>query len=280
MPKSLEEIIKRRSIDGNGCEIFGRVLDVNPEISEDEYLEICKTFKRAPSGTATGGSTEFDKTRFITFVASDETVDSYGDILRVDGVDLTRFKTKSAAFICSHDIRDIEGACGVIVNARKAKNVEGSPEGKAVLVSIYFPTAEEDEDADYIFKKYKSGTLNAVSVGFTPIACNDPPLNSPERKAMGLGPHGVEFTKWAPYELSAVTVGANPNALMQRTLKNQTTDTIIKMIEDQNLVIAEIVKNITSLVAEKSKESEDKGIKSVAQLRDYFDTNPLDVTIK
>lgn len=225
---------------------------------ESEYQEICKAFGRAEEGKGKENepSTEFKKERLITFVASDETVDSYGDILRVDGCDLSRFKRGSAAFITSHDIYNINGACGVIVSAKKAKNVEGCPDGKAVLVTIYFPTAEEDEDADKIYRKYKARTLNAVSVGFHPLEYKIP-SDADEAKKMGLGKNGIEFLKWAPYELSAVTVGANPNALARRQLKTMKGE-FEKMIESGSVETPKI----------------DEG-KMVNQVEDFFKANPI-----
>lgn len=227
---------------------------------DEEYSEICRSFGRMQEGQgkATEPSSEFKKDRFITFVASDETVDSYGDILRVDGCDLSRFKSGAAAFICSHNIYDISGSCGVIVNAKKGKN-EGSPNGKAVLVTVYFPTAEEDEDADKIFRKFKARTLNAVSVGFHPIEYKVP-SSQEEAKKMGLGKNGIEFVKWAPYELSAVTVGANPNALAKRALRD---------------IDAEIGKKLVGAQG----NSEHSEVNNGLQVEEFFKSNPIKIEL-
>ena len=249
MEKSVLQQIKSRLESDEKILTFGRSIDA--EFQDEDYFEICKSFKRAVEGTGSGGSTEFKKDRFITFVASDETEDSFGDILRVDGCDLTRFKNKASAFICSHRTEDIHGASGVIVKAWKAKNISESPNGKAVCVTVYFPTFEEDPDADYVFKKYKAGTLNAVSVGLKVLEYNCP-TSDDERKKIGLGKYGVEVLKWQPFELSAVTVGANPKALMQRSMKEE----------------------IRNAVREFFEESEQPKAKS-ASLSGYFEKNPI-----
>ena len=220
-------------------------------IDDAEYKSICDEFQRKAEGDGTGGSTEFKKDRFLTFVASTETVDSYGDILRVDGCDLSRFKSRACAFLTSHDIRDVSGSSGVIVKAWKVKNLEGVPEGKAVMVMVYFPTEEEDEDADRIFKKYKAGTLNAVSVGLRVTAYNDP-QDEQSRKKLGLGKWGIEVTKWQPYELSAVTVGANPDALVRKSIEDRLVEKIETLLEKIEALTAKKEEtNVSKLPADK-----------------------------
>jgi len=221
----------------------------------EEYKSICKAYGRnedTKEGKAAPPYTDFKKERFMTFVSSDETRDSYGDILRVAGCDLSRYNTPGASnFISSHDIGNIFGACGIMIKSTKGKN-EGSPNGVAVSSLVYFPTEEEDPDADRVYKKYKARTLNAVSVGFQPLEWKIP--SSPEEaKKIGLGPHGIEFLKWMPYELSAVTVGANPNALAKRSVAK-----IRAEIEAYNKIM---------------KPSESVNI--AKQVGDFFAANPI-----
>jgi hypothetical protein len=230
MPENLKrslELITMERGGGGDCFTAFRGAVKSFGVSNGDYSEICKEFGRVEIGefekAAADGNKEtksktFVKERFLTFVASDETTDSYGDILRVDGADLSRLKN-AGSFITSHDLHDIGGASGLIVKAKKVTDNPGSPSGKAILVTVYFPTAEEDPDADYIFKKFQAGTLRAVSVGLTVQEYYDP-SDDKERKAIGLGKYGIEVKKWAPYELSAVTVGANPNALIQKGIES------------------------------------------------------------
>lgn len=257
---------KLKEINDRRGPVFGRIVK-GFQFSDEEYAEICRAHgKRLESETEKAAEPTFLKDRFLTFLASDETVDSYGDILRVDGCDLTRFKSGASAFITSHDIRDVSGSSGIIVKAWKAKNVEGSPDGKAIFVTVYFPTAEEDPDADYIFKKYKAGTLKAVSVGLQVLEYYEP-KDDAERKRLGLGKWGFEVRKWMPYELSAVTVGANPNALLRKSMDENTVQTILKSLE----VILNKIESNTPKASEAKPE---------AKLRCYLDEVPVSVEIK
>lgn len=269
MERTLDQLLEERKDNTGSMRVFGRTFGQSFHIEEDDYAEICKAFGRSKDGEGKKDdpSSEFKKDRFITFVASDETVDSYGDILRVDGADLARYKSGSAAFITSHNISDVSGSAGVIVKAWKAKNVEGSPNGKAVLVTVYFPTFEEDPDADRIFKKFKARTLNAVSVGFTSVEAYYP-KDDAERKTLGLGKYGIEFRKWAPYELSAVTVPANPNALMKRGA------------EAEHASYSELLQIVKELKASfSSLQEEIKTVKAVPELslREYLEKNPIKI---
>lgn len=297
--KEISELVRRHDGSGNSICMFGRVVK-DFGFSDSEYSDLCKEHgkltqeefeksaddcdsqescgeKRKPKKKAAQEQTFF-KDRFITFLASDETVDSYGDILRVDGCDLSRMKSGAAAFITSHDIRNISGASGIIVKAWKAKNIEGSPEGKAILVTVYFPTFEEDPDADYIFKKFKAGTLKAVSVGLQVFEAYYPE-DPNERKKLGLGKYGVEVRKWMPYELSAVTVGANPNALMRRAIEDSELKKVIKEVVSE--VLSE--KNISTQNDQKpSGKPEGNSAPEAlpgAQLRCYMDCVDVKVNI-
>jgi len=270
MERTLDQLLEDRKDNAGIMRVFGRTFGQSFHIEDEDYAEICKSFGRSKDGEGKkdDNSSEFKKDRFITFVASDETVDSYGDILRVDGADLARYKSGSAAFITSHNISDVSGSAGVIVKAWKAKNVEGSPNGKAVLVTVYFPTFEEDPDADRIFKKFKARTLNAVSVGFTSVEAYYP-KDDAERKTLGLGKYGIEFRKWAPYELSAVTVPANPNALMKRGAEAESA-TYSELLQ----IVKELKASMESLQAEiksqPKQEEEDC-------LRAYLEKNPIKI---
>lgn len=255
-----------RTISKEELVVYGKMIK-GYSMSDEDYREIESFTGKAVSEDGKEGTLKKD--RFITFLASDETVDSYGDILRVDGCDLSRYKSGSAAFITSHNIGNIAGSCGVIVKAWKAKNVQGSPNGKAVMVTVYFPTFEEDPDADYVFKKYKAGTLKAVSVGLQVLEFYDPPRDSKERKDLGLGKWGIEVKRWAPYELSAVTVGANPNALK----KSFTNEELRQLIDDA------VSKTIEKMTQQKS-ETNGKEATPEPKLRFYLDDVKLDIQIK
>jgi hypothetical protein len=140
--------------------------------------------------------------RRVLFTISAEVVDRDGDILRADGVDLTNYE-KNKVFLGFHNTRDFP--------LGKTEKVWVEP--KKVKAIVYFPTVEElstdpvqaSEKArlcDFCYCCYKTGMLNAVSVGFIP-------LEWVETK------DGYDITKWELLEFSAVAVPANQDAIAE-----------------------------------------------------------------
>lgn len=142
--------------------------------------------------------------RTIRFCISSEVVDRDGDILIAKGCDFTNFE-KNKVFLPFHNSRDFP--LGKVTNYWV--------EEKSVYADVYFPTIEElssdpnnaSEKAklvDFTYHCYKTGMLNAVSVGF--IAKEFTP-----NKETG----GSIINKWELLEFSAVCVPANQDAIAQ-----------------------------------------------------------------
>ena len=140
--------------------------------------------------------------RSVQFVISKEVVDRDGDILRANGVDFTNYM-KNPVFLSFHNTREFP----------LGKVTKFWVEGDTVNAIVYFPTVEElstnpelaSEKAklvDFTYHCYKSGMLNAVSVGFIPIEWK-------ETK------DGWDIMKWELLEFSAVAVPANQDAIAQ-----------------------------------------------------------------
>lgn len=140
--------------------------------------------------------------RTVRFTISKEVTDRDGDILRAEGVDFTNYM-KNPVFLPFHNTRDFP--LGKVTNFWV--------EGKSVKADVYFPTLAElssdlsnvSEKArliDFCFHCYKTGMLNAVSVGFIP-------LEWVETK------DGYDITKWELLEFSAVAVPANQDAIAE-----------------------------------------------------------------
>lgn len=136
-----------------------------------------------------------DAERTMRVVASDETVDSYGDVVSADGWDLTRFKSNPIVLF-GHDHKDIIG---------RASDVR--IEAKKLLARIHL--ADGIERADYVWQLFKQKILRAVSVGF---AVNSPddyePIYDDDEHVTG-----YRYLRQELLELSVVAVPANPNAL-------------------------------------------------------------------
>ena len=140
--------------------------------------------------------------RSVQFTISKEVVDRDGDILRASGVDFTNYM-KNPVFLSFHNSREFP----------LGKVTKFWVEGNEVKAIVYFPTLEElstdpnnaSEKAklvDFTYHCYKTGMLNAVSVGFIPIEWIETD-------------NGYDILKWELLEFSAVAVPANQDAIAQ-----------------------------------------------------------------
>jgi len=154
-----------------------------------------------------------EKERTAEFIASDQTIDSYNEIVRAAGWKFGRFKL-NAPFVDSHDYSSIEKLLGNVTSWKVAgdrlvESVKMLPEGISRL-------------ADVAWKMIAGGFVRAVSVGFMPLtirsrwrdeadflkACNELGLDKERAKTMDVIHWEQEQT-----ELSAVLIGANPSAV-------------------------------------------------------------------
>lgn len=147
-------------------------------------------------------STEDIGERSVLFTISKEVVDRDGDILRASGVDFSNYM-KNPVFLSFHNSREFP----------LGKVTKFWVEGNEVKAVVYFPTLEElstdpnnaSEKAklvDFTYHCYKTGMLNAVSVGFIPLEWIE-------------SENGYDILKWELLEFSAVAVPANQDAIAQ-----------------------------------------------------------------
>ena len=140
--------------------------------------------------------------RSVQFTISKEVVDRDGDILRASGVDFTNYM-KNPVFLSFHNSREFP----------LGKVTKFWVEGNAVKAIVYFPPIEElstnpeqaSEKAklvDFTYHCYKTGMLNAVSVGFIPLEWVETE-------------NGFDIQKWELLEFSAVAVPANQDAIAE-----------------------------------------------------------------
>ena len=140
--------------------------------------------------------------RSVLFTISKEVVDRDGDILRASGVDFSNYM-KNPVFLSFHNSREFP----------LGKVTKFWVEGNEVKAVVYFPTLEElatdpnnaSEKAklvDFTYHCYKTGMLNAVSVGFIPLEWIETE-------------NGYDILKWELLEFSAVAVPANQDAIAQ-----------------------------------------------------------------
>lgn len=139
----------------------------------------------------------FDKeSRSATFVMTDESVDSYGDIVRAKGADLSRFASNPIALL-NHQRDLILGTWDDV--KRVSKRIEGTV------------TLADEGTAPHIDMTYNlmsQGILRAASIGFVPTE-----VEMIYDEAGDGWANGFDFKKWELTECSVVSVPANPAAL-------------------------------------------------------------------
>jgi HK97 family phage prohead protease len=123
------------------------------------------------------------------FVASEETSDRMGDLISVEGWDLTNYK-RNPVILLGHDHR-----IPPIARAGKIWT-----EDKQLLNNVVWD--EEDPLGAAIMGKYQRGFMRAESVGFKPIEFRDRDDGK-----------GLLFTKQELLEISLVSVPMHPKAL-------------------------------------------------------------------
>lgn len=141
----------------------------------------------------------------ITVVASDETLDRHGEVLKIEDWDLSEF-IKAPRMLIDHDHR-VEKIVGRWENPRI--------ENRQLLLDANFH--DITELSREVHKMVLEDHLNSVSVG----AIYNPPDNDGQRGRLEL------------IETSWVTVGANPNALtISKALEADETNEDVSKIKD------------------------------------------------
>ncbi len=135
-------------------------------------------------------------------VASTGKLDRQGDIIEPTGWDLSNFLS-NPVIPWAHDY-----AAPPVAKALEARAEDGR-----LIFQAQFPTAEEYPFADTIFKLYRGGYLRAFSVGFSPIASE-----MATSQVNGRTVTGTRYLRQELYEISCVTLPANPQALVGLSL--------------------------------------------------------------
>jgi HK97 family phage prohead protease len=131
----------------------------------------------------------------IQFVASDETIDRYDEVIQASGWKLDNYQ-KNPVFQNAHQYGDIIHTLGRAVSTRVS-------DGRLVQ-KVEF-AVDANPIAKIAYQLYKGRFLNAVSVGFVPLVWED---------GGSLDNYRRKFTQQELLEVSAVGIPANPNALV------------------------------------------------------------------
>ena len=136
-----------------------------------------------------------DDGRTWNFVGSDETPDSYGDIVKAEGWDLKRYK-KNPIVLFGHDGRMPIGI-----------STKVGVEGTKLMHTIRLAKEGTSDFIDTLVKLMQQRIVRAVSVGFVPT--KDPEVRRDKEGHF----EGFVFNGQELLELSVVSIPANPNAL-------------------------------------------------------------------
>ena len=142
--------------------------------------------------------------RTIDFVGSTNSKDRMGDVIDPKGWQLENFKA-NPVFLWGHNGRSIPPI-------GRALDVQRTERG--LNFKIEFASKEIHPFADTVFKLYQGGFLKGVSVGFIP-----------KRREIMLDANGdfigFKFLEQELLELSAVSIPANPDALVQEAVSGE-----------------------------------------------------------
>ena len=177
-----------------------------------------RTYFREVEIRAAGGN-ELGEREF-EFIASDETPDSYGDIVKAEGWDLKRYKKNPI----------------VLFNHSSSMPVGYSPktwvDDTKLICRIKLADEGTSEFIDTLYKLMKQRILRAMSVGFR--ATKDVEIiRGKENEFLGLLFNGQELL-----ENSIVSVPANPNALSLAKSWGVRDSTLNRFVEQDAIVQA------------------------------------------
>ncbi|HEV2331197.1 MAG TPA: phage major capsid protein [Verrucomicrobiae bacterium] len=172
-----------------------------------------------------------EKQGLVQYVASDESLDSYREIIKADGWRFDNFE-KNAPVVDSHDYSSLGSLLGSVVDF--------GLKGRQLLETIKWAIdVPENALAQLGFKMTIAGYLKAVSVGFLPVrtatpydndkdawreACEQVRIDSNETDCRCI------YLEQQQIELSVCVVGANPNALARSYADGILTDALANRI--------------------------------------------------
>lgn len=104
--------------------------------------------------------------RVVSVVASDETLDGHGSIIRASGWDLSRYR-KNPVVLWAH------AGGGPFSQARPKDVLATAPnvrvDGTKLIAEIQFPPEGVNDEADLVYRQMLAKVIRGVSVGFKPL---------------------------------------------------------------------------------------------------------------
>ena len=174
--------------------------------------------------------------RIVTVIASDESVDRDGDIIRQSGWKGLKTWEKSGAVLWSHNYS--LQAVGVPHKAWVDKDK------KRLMAELSFPEeyGRAHPPSEAVYQGMKVRAIPAVSVGFQPVEDTSP--SDEDRAELGMGPFGLIFTKQELFEISPCNVASNRNALVQQVkAAGINTEALEELLQHEDNFVIEVSSN-------------------------------------
>lgn len=176
----------------------------------------------------------------VDYIASDETIDCYKEVIRATGWRFTNFR-KNAPFVDSHDYYTIANQVGKVIDY----NVDNGQLIERVQWAIDVP---ENKLAQLGWSMTEKGYLKAVSVGFFPTKAvtkwdSDPTGWKQQLKEIGKHEEDgvrVIYVEQEQIELSTCVIGANPNALAKAYKDGVVNDADLDWISQEQAKIESV----------------------------------------
>lgn len=153
-----------------------------------------------------------DDERIIRILASDESLDRDGDIIRAKGWITDNF-IKSGSIIYGHNASQLP----------VARPLSAEVVGRKLYVNAQFPEKGTSEFNDAVYNLIKQKILRGVSVGFRAQEWDDIET-------------GREYKKQELLELSVTPIPANPNAMLQ---VKEYSDEVKNKLLDEAIIVKE-----------------------------------------
>lgn len=205
--------------------------------------------------------------RVIEFIASKEIPDYDGDVVKIDGLDISKIK-KNKSFLWSHQQSALP--IGKLIKVWKDGNLL---KGKAQL------TSEEENVFGYsVYKLIAGGYINNISISFMPDW--DEVDHKEDKKT---GKITTVFNKSTLLEISAVNIGANQGTSIEvKSLEESINDAWEKGDIDglelnalnETLVKEVVIEEIDYAAEIKMLKEEMKELKSGSYIYSLFDKSP------
>ena len=200
---------------------------------------------------------ELVKANTLRFVGSSAAPDRHGDVVNAKGWNLDNFK-KNPVFLWQHN--QYEAPIGNSIN-------EFVDDEKGLVMDIFFHGLTE-KSAEALML-YNAGVMKGVSVGFRPLELKE--MDDDERKDLGMSPFGTYYESQELLELSAVSIPANPEALLE-SQKDVATLVMKKLVDEHGDVLAgfkQLTEKLENL--EKKLESSESNISKINSIENRLE---------